>query len=455
MPAGRLPLLFVAAAAVQHVVRAGTFPPRPSATFRQLSDHQPETISIRELSSTVDALESVPEPEPESEPEPEPEGEAEPEAEGEPELETDSDAEPEPEYTSDCFEVQSLAHGVANALLFIALLLAILRLFQVKAMTRLVGILVITTGITTGCRALFFLIDPYHTKQRLPELLAEYLIGLPLPAQNTADVLALIIDVQRIFESRRARRTPGGTKVLQRSSSNAVLQLRFGQFHVTLQVVRVWQFAYVMCALEFGVQIFADTMRFVGYEWGILIVCQVFFITWGLIIALGFLSWRVVARVLRPMRTGSKRPVTSAVEEPTSNIDQNGVEHVAYSVWLSMACTAVQTITALWQLSRSNLTSEGLCAFKWVEHSVACVNAGAIIVYTFSHRDNFVRARARRRSRDVMQEFRRGRASAADSDGQTDPDRARRADSERTEAKGGGGGARLVVNCSSVDINLR
>ena len=50
-------------------------------------------------------------------------------------------------------------------------------------------------------------IDPYHTKQRLPELLAEYLIGLPLPAQNTADVLAVVVaaSVAHLPRGRRGR----------------------------------------------------------------------------------------------------------------------------------------------------------------------------------------------------------------------------------------------------------
>ena len=83
-----------------------------------------------------------------------------------------------------------------------------------------------------------------------------------------------------------------------------------------------------LCALEFCTQIFADTSRSLGMSWNILVVCQVFFILWGLVLTLGFLGWRM-KQLLLPYLLPAAR---TAKEERA---------HVSASVWLAIACTAV------------------------------------------------------------------------------------------------------------------
>ena len=97
----------------------------------------------------------------------------------------------------------------------------------------------------------------YHTTGRLPDLLVAYLYGLPFPAQNTSGVLAITIDLQRIAEAQRGRRS-----TLHRSTANNVLSLRLcwgGRRQVHVPVAHLRRVAIALCALEFATQLFADS----------------------------------------------------------------------------------------------------------------------------------------------------------------------------------------------------
>jgi len=177
-----------------------------------------------------------PAPEPWAEPSPEPGGEpgARPEGEGA----GVSYLYPVPFPQGVCVDVHTIALGVIFSLLFVAfLLLSPVLVRKNKWMT--IGLLLVTS-----CRALFFLVDPYHTRGTLSSCVIMYLYGLPFPMINL--LLVVVTDTVSAAIKATSKATPFQKKV----ASHRILFLG-------------------VCALEFVVQFFADTARLCQMEYAL------------------------------------------------------------------------------------------------------------------------------------------------------------------------------------------
>ena len=110
--------------------------------------------------------------------------------------------------------------------------------------------------------ALFMLIDPHYTRQILPPVLVGILYGLRYPCINSAMVLLILCLHDLISATEKFRRV-----------REFLPKTRYIFFSITFG--------------EFGVQIIADIFRGLGHTWDFLLICQYFFIGWGILLSLG------------------------------------------------------------------------------------------------------------------------------------------------------------------------
>merc|ERR1719421_664154 len=116
----------------------------------------------------------------------------------------------------------------------------------------------------TLLRSIFFLADPFYTLRVMPAVVCGLVYGLPFPFLNMAFVYFFFV-VRRV------------AKIQQISSF---------QSHK-----RRMQILVTMTAIETGVQIFADVSRSLGFRWPLLVMCKVFFVSWGIVLSLAFMTW--------------------------------------------------------------------------------------------------------------------------------------------------------------------
>jgi len=132
--------------------------------------------------------------------------------------------------------------------------------------------------VATLSRVLFYFIDPFYTRRVLPQHLVGVLYGLMYPSINLclAIMLLNIIEVMlSIIES--AKKLSAAKKIKE-----FLPRTRWGFF--------------VFAFLEFTTQITADLMRAEGVESPVLIICQVYFIGFGLFLACGYLWFRATVQ---------------------------------------------------------------------------------------------------------------------------------------------------------------
>lgn len=205
---------------------------------------------------------------------------AEPEAEPEPTDGSPLFLWPFPGYmVGSCFEASNLSFGVIYVVLTVVTI-ALLPIFLHGAYVKRVTLCLLTAAIM---RAFFYLADPYHERRGLHALVVSYLFGLPYPLVNLA-FLYVCLTLYTIIQS-----TAAATRVLASPG----------------RMVRVRSAAFGLCAFEAGVQVFADTMRYNGYNWGILVICKLFFVCYGLVLALAY-GW--MGTLLRRLDTHKRTP---------------------------------------------------------------------------------------------------------------------------------------------------
>ena len=118
------------------------------------------------------------------------------------------------------------------------------------------------------CRAAFFLADPYHIHERMPALLTGALFGVAFPLRNVATCMCFYSLYSLVSRTEQAM---GGTKKWDPTKLRKVIA--------------------AMNVLQFLIQLFADVLRGGGYTWYLLNICRMWFVGWGIAIALGFSLW--------------------------------------------------------------------------------------------------------------------------------------------------------------------
>ncbi len=162
-----------------------------------------------------------------------------------------------------------------------------------------------------SARAVFFLADPYYTKKRLPPLLVGSLYGLAYPCVNTSMVVLLFVCLEMVT-------------AMKGDLNKAAKRMR-----MFLPRTR-WAFV-VVASSEFVTQFVADLMRSMKYAWKWLVICQAYFIAFGLAVSLGFLLYSYHA--------GSRK-----LDNLRSSLDT--LTRIALAVGLSGAFVAFSSVAA-------------------------------------------------------------------------------------------------------------
>jgi hypothetical protein len=115
-------------------------------------------------------------------------------------------------------------------------------------------------------RAIVFLVDPHYTREILSPYIVGVLYGLPYPAFNMAMGLVLFVLHDLVLSSKSMKVSQG---FLPRTRKIFVL----------------------LCFGEFSTQLIADAMRAGGFHFDWLVVCQLYFVWWGFMIAGFALLW--------------------------------------------------------------------------------------------------------------------------------------------------------------------
>ncbi|GMH52761.1 hypothetical protein TL16_g01301 [Triparma laevis f. inornata] len=113
------------------------------------------------------------------------------------------------------------------------------------------------------CRSFSLFVDPYYTDKSVPPILVGNMYGIVYPIMDS--LLALeIISLYTIVQSFTDKQTSRGFSASAR------------------KVFLIFSFC------EFATQILADTMRSFGYDFKWLMVCQIYFVIWGVLLSTGF-----------------------------------------------------------------------------------------------------------------------------------------------------------------------
>jgi len=116
-------------------------------------------------------------------------------------------------------------------------------------------------------RAVVFLVDPYWVNERLPGMACGILYGVGLPALNMSLGYFIKFELDKIHFV-----TPSSTDV----NTQSVYVKRARLF---------WKIIVGLCVCEFIVQLGADIARGLGSTHPVLIICQYFFVAYGLSLA--------------------------------------------------------------------------------------------------------------------------------------------------------------------------
>jgi len=114
-----------------------------------------------------------------------------------------------------------------------------------------------------GCRAFSLFVDPYYTDKSVPPILVGNMYGIVYPIMDSLlalEIISLYTIVQSFTEKSTSRK-------------------------VTASARKVF---LIFSACEFLTQIFADTMRSFGHDFKWLMICQIYFVIWGLLLCTGF-----------------------------------------------------------------------------------------------------------------------------------------------------------------------
>jgi len=162
----------------------------------------------------------------------------------------------------------SLFFGLTFALISVKSVLDIrtLRALRMKNAT----VKYVTHGfvlVVCWCRAFVFLVDPHYTREVLSPYLVGILYGLPYPALNAAIGLMLFV----LYE------------LVQGATSMTKVAAGF---------LPKTKFVFVsMTVGQFLTQMVADGLRAGGHTYDWLIVCQVYFICWGVLVCAIGIQW--------------------------------------------------------------------------------------------------------------------------------------------------------------------
>jgi len=300
------------------------------------------------------AIEPAMEPAMEAAVEPAMEPEAEIAPESEPAIDGEGTApEPTPEGNGEPYFLfpqgpapQTGMWAMGAVLAAAAILWTLVACTTYRRLRRFQAIALLMIWIVLTTRAVFFLTDPFHQTKRMPALLVAYLYGVGYPAFNAAvcaTFLALFGTIDRVDGSGSAKaltkptirritalgrniktltttaasscsspsgqRGGGGCGALPtKQPAVMVVAVPVTRARPWVTQRRVSIFLMTLCASELFVQIFSDTIRSgYGYDWPILVMCRIFFIVWGLLIAFGFGMYALRLQLVSKLAKGVVR----------------------------------------------------------------------------------------------------------------------------------------------------
>ena len=176
-----------------------------------------------------------------------------------------------PPLDSPRWQAHSLSFGVLFLVLFVVVMILAAQEARIRRRYSLTAgrCLFFFVSILSFTRALFFLVDPYYTKKRFPPIIEAMLFTTTFPALVSCIAITLVIKMKLMASIKKMK--------------------SFKIYSKTQIGLAIWS------VLQFLTQYVADAFRSAGNSHGILVICQAFFICWGITVAIGQLPMTFVS----------------------------------------------------------------------------------------------------------------------------------------------------------------
>ena len=215
----------------------------------------------------------------------------------------------------------------------------------------------LATAIAALLRSIFLLADPYHYNASLPALLNGIIFGAVYPIRNLVTCLvffglhSLVARMEKLREG-QAWRIPGWARPL----------------------------IFLICVVQVLVQLFSDVVRAAGFNWYLLRMCRIFFVAWGLAIAICFTAWAVrlwIAVTARLQVDGPSRSRTQPGHKPVTT----EMRRLFFAFYLYAFIGVLTCATSIFYLSEPAITAHELVAcytVDFIAEFLQCVAVGTM-----------------------------------------------------------------------------